>query len=450
MVRKKMLFCIAAIGFLSTCVFAAAPKVVKTFPENGDMNVKPGPTNIRIMFDQDMESGMSICGSGEHFPEITGKAKWVNKRVDAFTTTLKPNHSYTFSVNSPSFQNFRSLRGEPAEITIIEFSTASPGGGSNRPSGDPNTLSLKDNKAAFDELKRCINECYSYKDLHSLDWEALYKEYEPKLLAAKSPKQFARTAGDLLANAKDKHIWLKVDDEQMAVYRNPVTPNANFQQLPTLIPEFKKRNSTICTGRFPGGIGYIYIDNWNSGQKADFDALYAALDEFADTKGLIIDVRGNGGGSEPLAQEFAGCFVDEPKLYSKHVYRESEEPNGFGQVHERVLEPNKTKPPYRGKAAVLTGPVVMSSCESFVLMMKQAPGCVLVGEPTQGSSGNPKPHDLGNKVTVYLPSWKDMLPDGSCLEGVGIQPDILVKVRPEQITAKDPVIEAALEVLRRK
>ena len=91
----------------------------------------------------------------------------------------------------------------------------------------------------------------------------------------------------------------------------------------------------------------------------------------------------------------------------------------------------------------------LSSCEAFVLMMKQVPGCKIIGEPTQGSSGNPKPYDLGNGVTVYLPSWKAMLPDGTCFEGKGIRPDILVKARQEQITTEDPVIEAALKELRK-
>lgn len=175
--------------------------------------------------------------------------------------------------------------------------------------------------------------------------------------------------------------------------------------------------------------------------------LYIALNEFAGAPGLIIDVRGNGGGSEPLAQEFAGCFIDKPKLYAKHITIKSA--NKFGKAHERMLKPNKSQPKYMGKVAVLAGPAVMSSCEAFVLMMKQVPDCKIVGETTQGSSGNPKPHDLGNGVTVYLPSWQTMLPDGRCFEGRGIRPDILIKVRPDQITTKDPVIEAALKELRR-
>jgi C-terminal processing protease CtpA/Prc len=90
----------------------------------------------------------------------------------------------------------------------------------------------------------------------------------------------------------------------------------------------------------------------------------------------------------------------------------------------------------------------MSSCESFLLMMKQVPGCKLVGGKSYGSSGNPKPFDLGNGVTVFLPSWQDLRLDGSLLEGEGIAPDISVQTTEADLLTKDPVLDAALAYLR--
>jgi C-terminal processing protease CtpA/Prc len=99
--------------------------------------------------------------------------------------------------------------------------------------------------------------------------------------------------------------------------------------------------------------------------------------------------------------------------------------------------------------AVLSGPAVMSSNESFLLMMKQVPGTVIVGSRSQGSSGNPKPFDLGNGVTAFLPSWMDLTTDGHELEGVGIAPDIEVNVSANDFKDSDPVLAAALEHLRK-
>lgn len=438
-----LIVCLAA----AVC-FARPPKVIRIFPENGATDVPPGPCTIRILFDQDMRSGgYSICGGGENFPDIVGDPKWVGKRAFAFTARLKPDHYYTFGINSPSAKNFKSTSGEPAEVLVVQFHTA--GGGGNTTGNSNNEASKEKNQQAAAALREALKSQYSYNTIKHIDWDALFEKYGPSLVNAASPSDFATKAGLLLAHAKDKHIWLTVGEQRIGSYVKPVSPNANFSLLPKLVPHFTKHNATICTGKFPDGIGYIYIDSWDLRQKKDYDQLYIALNEFANAPGLIIDVRGNGGGSEPLAQEFAGCFIDDPKLYAKHITIDSEMPGGFSAPRERILRPNKLRPQYRGKVAVLTGPVVMSSCEAFVLMMKQVPGCILVGQTTQGSSGNPQPHDLGNGVTVYLPSWQAMLPDGTCFEGKGIKPDITVNAGPEQFKHDDLVLAEALKQLRK-
>ncbi|MGH7193507.1 MAG: S41 family peptidase, partial [Candidatus Saccharimonadales bacterium] len=114
-----------------------------------------------------------------------------------------------------------------------------------------------------------------------------------------------------------------------------------------------------------------------------------------------------------------------------------------------VVSPDPKHPTFRGRVAVLMGPANMSSCESFLLMMKQVPHCKLIGRRSYGSSGNPQPVALANGVTVYLPSWRDLLPDGACFEGHGIEPDIEVKAQAQSSASSDEVLETALRELRR-
>jgi C-terminal processing protease CtpA/Prc len=209
------------------------------------------------------------------------------------------------------------------------------------------------------------------------------------------------------------------------------------------VPEFKELSSDVSTGRFPDGIGYILIKSWRNDEKQVLQPSLQALQNLADTRALILDVRPNGGGSEPFAAKVAGCFVDHPVVYAKDMYRDPKSPGGWGPVRDRSLKPNADQPRYAGRIAVLMGQVNLSSCESFLLMMKQVPNAKLIGQKSYGSSGNPKPHDLGNGVTVWLPSWKAFRPDGSCLEGQGIEPDIAVDATAQEIRARDPVLEAA-------
>ena len=99
---------------------------------------------------------------------------------------------------------------------------------------------------------------------------------------------------------------------------------------------------------------------------------------------------------------------------------------------------------------MLIGPKIVSSAESFVLMMKHGAGAKLIGDATGGSSGRPQPHQLGNGVTVYLSSWEDQLPDGTLIEGKGVRPDLIIKTTLDGLQKSDPVLDAALKTLKSK
>lgn len=327
---------------------------------------------------------------------------------------------------------------------------------------DPNQVTVKEesgqqvrdagmntsSQSPVEKLRRLIDEKYSYRDLRGVDWDKAFSTFGPLMERAGTPEQFAEYAAKLLERARDPHLWIKVGNKPIGGFKRSVVQNYNLPVLRRIVPGFVERNKRISTGRFEDGIGYIMISDWSKQEEGSLEPAFAALKEFADAPGVIIDVRPNSGGSEPLAEEFAGCFTDKPVLYSKHINRKGREPNDFTIPRERILQPNKEKPHYRGKVAVLMGQVNMSSCESFLLMMKQSPNCNLIGQKSYGSSGNPKPYELGNGVTVWLPSWKDLLPDGTCLEGRGVLPDIAISTTDAQLKNGDPVLDAGLKYLR--
>lgn len=427
-------------------LLAAPPRVIEAVPKNGDMNVDPGLAEMRFVFDQDMSSGgYSICGGGPQFPTIVGRSRWADRRTLVARVRLAPDHEYRLSVNCPNATNCRSAAGEAAVTYPMTFKTAAGQG-----PVPPRAQSAAGNAEAVVNLRRAIDEQYSYRDLRGLDWPALFVKHGPAMETAGDAVAFAQAAADLLANAKDMHIWLDAGGARIHPFKRDIARNYNPAVLEKLVPGFRKLSNGVYAGRFDDGIGYILIESWSPDRAEPLEQAYGALWDFADAPSLIVDVRPNGGGAEPLAQQFAGCFIDKPALYSKHVYRSAGTASGFDQPHERILQPNRYRPRYRGRVVVLMGQANMSSCESFLLMMKQVPGCRLIGSTSYGSSGNPKPVDLGNGVTVYLPSWKDLRPDGTCIEGQGIAPDIPIQAMPASLENADPVLQAALTLLRKR
>ena len=427
----------------TVAVWAAPPRVIETVPRNGDLNVDPGLRELRFVFDQDMRTGgYSICGGGATFPNVARRPRWIDRRTLVMEVELAADHEYRLSINSPSARKCCNVQGEPAVPYPVQFRTRGGDDTTQTTVLDPQT-----NARAVARLREAIDAQYSYRDLRGLDWGGLFTQYTPALETATNAAAFAEAAAKLLGHARDMHIWVEIGETTVQPFRRDITRNYNLATLAGIVPRLRKRSAVVYTGRFANGVGYLRIDSWSGKHAAALEQAYVAMSENARASGLIIDVRPNGGGAEPLAQDLAGCFVDKPVVYAKHVYRDTTAPGGFGRPQERVLQPNKRRPKYRGPVAVLMGPANMSSCEAFLLMMKQVPGCKLVGAASYGSSGNPKPVELGNGVTVYLPSWKALRPDGTCFEGQGIAPDVAVDVTRTELETTDPVLQAALKLV---
>ncbi len=423
---------------------AARPKVVETTPGKGDTNVDPKLRQIRVVFDQPMSRrGYSVVGGGVTFPKITRKLHWVSATTCVFGVQLKPNHKYWLSINSNKFTNFRNAKWQPAVPYVVSFTTG-PRSGASQPE---TKVTPAANRAAVEALREAIENKYSYRDLRGVNWNEQFASHSEAMAQASTAAAFAREAAKLLAAAQDPHIWLEVNDQTIGTFRRSVEPNVHKASLAKVVSGIRQHNDVVKTARLANGITYISINSWPGGDPESVIPVYEALWAAEQDKGVIIDVRANGGGAEPLARQVAACFIDKKVLYAKHDFREPGAPSGLGRIHERILQPNKVRPRFRGRVAVLTGPVVMSSCEAFLLMMKQAPNCRLIGASSYGSSGNPKPVELGNGVTVYLPSWRAMKPDETLFEGKGIAPDIKVQTTPEQIRKTDPVLDAAIKWL---
>ena len=304
----------------------------------------------------------------------------------------------------------------------------------------------KENEQAINELKEGVLKKYSYS-YKVTNWDDLFDEYSLPLQSAQTPQKFAEIAAKMLANANDIHITIEVDGERYPTYKRRVLCNYNLQLLPNLIDNWIQYNEAIASGTLSNEkICYLLITTWNDEKKEGINAAFQVLQKLKAFTALIIDVRPNGGGAEELARSVAGCFIEKDVVYAKHRIIN---PDSSFSDYKREITPTGTGSHFKGPIAVLTGQNNMSSCESFILMMKQVINCTIIGNTTYGSSGNPKPLRLSNNLIVNLPSWQAMDRNGDIIEGKGIKPDIEVKFNKEDFNNNDPVLSKAISFLSR-
>ena len=389
-------------------------------------------------FDQPMGAGYSVVGGGSFFPKGMGACRWKDDHTFIVPVGLDPDHDYLMTFNEASFTNFRNAAGEPALSYPLTFATAPD------PAARPRTRA---NTRAFVALKRAILDDYSHRDRLGVDWTARFHQFEKTLLAAPSPRSFARTAAKLLEPAQDPHLVVSRPFWGYLTYDARPEPNFNMGTLAAVVPAWREApGGGVATGRFEDGVGYASIAGWDGSARAGLKALYGAIRDTTPTSGLVLDVRANAGGDESIAQLVAGCFVHAPTIYAT-IARVRDHGEWLGPF-DRSVDPNPECPPFPAdRVAVLQGPVNLSSNESFLMMMHAA-GATLVGERSGGSSALPVRHPLGSGIAVMVPSWEDTWPDDTPIEGRGVSPTVSVETHFSDFLASDPVLDAALRVLR--
>lgn len=213
----------------------------------------------------------------------------------------------------------------------------------------------------------------------------------------------------------------------------------------------KQIGHTILLGQTNDNLTYIAFTSWYPSVEKDIEKLKKSLPDILDSRGMIIDVRANTGGSEPLAKTFAALFTDKPAVYARSQFRNGPLHTDLTEPYDRILEPDKGGIYYSKPTIVLIGQECASSNESFISAMNELPQVTLVGDRTAGSSGNPTFINLKLpvKISVSLPQWIDLLPDGTPLENQGIQPDVLIRADDLDFSGdNDLVLEQALELMR--
>ncbi|MGH7967317.1 MAG: S41 family peptidase [Limisphaerales bacterium] len=303
-------------------------------------------------------------------------------------------------------------------------------------------------RRAFDELWEAFDRDYAMFTLRpEVDWAEMRARHRPKGLSAKSTYELAGIFAEMLRPLRDLHIWLRVAGTDVPVFNRPRYANANPSATRVLIGELQEAGPGVEWNITSDKVGYLTIRGWSdSNVPAQCDEV---LEQMRDTRGLIVDVRVNGGGSEDLAQEVARRFIVKDFVYAYSQFRNGPGHNDLTQKMARSISPPGPWR-YEHPVVLLIGQKCMSSNESFVAMMSGDPDLTTMGDHTCGSSGNPRMLELPLDITVSVPRWIDYLPDGSPLDERGFQPQVPFKPKPGAFEGnRDDLLSAALERLRR-
>lgn len=211
-------------------------------------------------------------------------------------------------------------------------------------------------------------------------------------------------------------------------------------------------------------IAYIALNGFHDKNiLQDFNDVY---DEVKQSKGLIIDLRFNGGGNSSIAAEILSHFTNKDLQGSiwktrKHIaafkawgnYSEKYKSYAQDNVWETgAMESLKAKenshivPTY-----VLIGRHTASAAEDFLIYADKLQHFTTLGEKTYGSTGQPIFFDLPGGGSFRICTKRDTYPDGREFVGYGITPQIVINRMPEHLRSeKDIVLYSSIKKLKEK
>lgn len=198
-------------------------------------------------------------------------------------------------------------------------------------------------------------------------------------------------------------------------------------------------NPSVKTEITPDGIGILRIARFGETDTVQLSRQAAEQFKAAGVKGIIVDLRGNGGGYLSAARDISSLWLEDKTVVT-------ERQNGV--VIDTLRSDNNA--PLKGiKTIVLVDGGSASASEIVAGALADNGAATLVGEKTFGKGSVQIIEDVasGGKLKITIAKW--YTPSGKNINKEGIKPSVEVKLSADDINAnRDPQKDKALELLR--
>ncbi|WP_309607435.1 S41 family peptidase [Flavobacterium sp.] len=329
----------------------------------------------------------------------------------------------------------------------------------------------------FEKFWTTFKDNYAFFQLKGVNWDETYKKYKSQINSKTKETELVKIFGEMVEPLKDGHIIISKGEEILYKVKKPSLFKQEFKGIEkdlwkTSFETLQKNGFSEIKGIGPivkeenlyyvsrtSDIGFIRISRCFGNLESIFDdkkeiedtklmlTLFdSVLSSFAKTKGIIIDIRANGGGHG--GEELASRFVLEKILTH---YKATRLKGGYENITE--LKPIYITPnigvKYANPIVILTNDKTASSAEDFTISLYKQKNVTTIGTNTSGMLSDMFGADLSNKISFTLSNQRYYSIEKTQLEDIGVPVKVEIKNTKKDIQNKiDPVILKAIETLK--
>lgn len=366
-----------------------------------------------------------------------------------------------------------------------------------------NTLTVEEKTGDFEQLYNEVKEGYPFLEVNKRqnkeDWLAKKESFKERVMSTSSDQDFTNELDAILKELHNNHTELINNKESFDELKELYEPLGwyNFfddEDVKSMYNILEKK-SGYGSGSYKNielkdliedKIGYIYIPQMNSANKSiknDMKRINSYLGKIQDYQSLVIDIRGNTGGTDEYWMDLVSLLTD--KNYNCRGYRlfrnNSDVINKYTKTRDvklneinklptelvanapkeatsmfthfeynkEVVE-GKSKIPFKGKIYLLVDNMVFSGAESFTIFCKEQNFATIIGCKTSGDgyAYDPVLFKLENSgLIVRMASTMYLTDSGICDEEDKVTPDIYVgNTIKNKIPRLDDCIKKVLEL----
>lgn len=299
----------------------------------------------------------------------------------------------------------------------------------------------------FEMLWRTIDEKYCFVEEKEINWQMVKDTMLPKVREVKSGEylQLFDLMEEMLNTLQDGHVnlYTNFDVSVCKSWYEGYPENFDWKLIEShYLTHYRKAGEGYYQTIADGEIGYLYcgsFENMISGNNMAY-----ILRSFQDCKGMIVDVRNNGGGSLEYAKQLAATFFSEKRQVGYWQHKSGRGHQDFSPLKSIDIDPKDMPSKWLRPVIVLCNRRSYSAANFFVSAMRYADNCAIVGGVSGGGGGMPMSYELPNGWVVRFSSIRMTDKEKKSIEP-GIQPHVMVQ---QTSAEKDDLIETAVQIIK--
>lgn len=394
-------------------------------------------------------------------------------------------------------------------ICVLVFSTISCGKKNTKVVQDIRPLTKEEKIEDFNYLCKVIKEGFPYleenKRVNNVDWMANKSKYLKMVEETKDDKSYIKLLSQICSDLNNGHTNVFTDksgyewfkglfnntpylSKAFSVLKDPLVIK-RYNNLETIkrnnVASIKDSRKVILKDVIPNNVAYMYLPSFSiekdtlSKEWVKIDNYLGGLNKY---KALIIDIRGNGGGSDKYWKHIVSQLINkETSDLGYFLVRDCDLLNEYYKNRQVILKPIEQIPQkvlknapkevrdsfkyfvpinidispngennFAGKIYLLVDRGVYSASESFSIFARDAGLAEIIGEKTGGDGGGMEPLIFKlpkSNILVRNPSGMYLTGNGICDDEMKTQPDYLINnVKRTENFSEDECVKKVLQL----